>query len=218
MEATFSTGRGATVADTPHAREDADARRAQIVAAARALYEQQGLSAVSIGDITDAVGVTRSLFYHYFPNQSAVTSAVIDAYVAEYVEKLAAWNAQRRTGDIEHALTTVVALLREEMFEDNPFHEAIVSTENASVYLQLIQRVAEHTSHYLIDTTVQDYASLHPVHVDHLYETFYLLIVGLIGLLRAHPDLDDGVLADLIAQTLHMERNGTQSMREESNV
>ncbi|MDJ1121208.1 helix-turn-helix domain-containing protein [Olsenella sp. YH-ols2217] len=202
-------------ARTQHAREDADARCAQIVSAARALYEERGLSSVSVGDITAAVGVTRSLFYHYFPNQGAVTSAVLDAYVSEYVEKLAAWNARRRPGDIEHALTTVVGLLRQEMFEDNPFHEAIVSTENASLYLQLIQRVADHTATYLIDTTVQDYASLHPVAIDHLYETFYLLIVGLIGLLRAHPDLDDGVVADLIAQTLHMDRN---SEREDNHA
>ena len=41
--------------------------RADIVAAARELYEEQGLSKTSVQDITNRMGVARSLFYHYFP-------------------------------------------------------------------------------------------------------------------------------------------------------
>ena len=63
-------------------------RRADIVAAARELYEEQGLSKTSVQDITNRVGVTRSLFYHYFPDKEAVTSAVLDDYVADYLEAL----------------------------------------------------------------------------------------------------------------------------------
>jgi len=47
---------------------------------------------------------------------------------------------------------------------------------------------------------------LHDVRIDHLYETFYVLILGVIGYLRKHPDADDAVIADVIAQTLHMDR------------
>ena len=48
-------------------------RRDEIVDAARSLYEEKGLSRTTIQDITARVGVTRSLFYHYFPNKDAVT-------------------------------------------------------------------------------------------------------------------------------------------------
>ena len=48
-------------------------RRADIVAAARELYEEQGLSKTSVQDITNRMGVARSLFYHYFPDKEAVT-------------------------------------------------------------------------------------------------------------------------------------------------
>ena len=58
-------------------------RRADIVAAARELYEEQGLSKTSVQDITNRMGVARSLFYHYFPDKEAVTSAVLDDYVAD---------------------------------------------------------------------------------------------------------------------------------------
>ena len=70
-------------------------RRADIVAAARELYEEQGLSKTSVQDITNRVGVTRSLFYHYFPDKEAVTSAVLDDYVADFIEATHYWNAQR---------------------------------------------------------------------------------------------------------------------------
>lgn len=183
-----------------------DARRAQIIAAARDLYEERGLSHTTVKDITERVGVTRTLFYHYFPDKDAVTSAVIDDYTQDYVEALANWNGERIEGDIDHALSTIVKLLRIGLFEDDTFHIALSSRENAALYLEFVNRVADETTRYIIDTTVRDYADLHDVRIDHLYETFYVLILGVIGYLRKHPDADDAVIADVIAQTLHMDR------------
>ena len=183
-----------------------DARKAQIIAAARDLYEERGLSHTTVKDITERVGVTRTLFYHYFPDKDAVTSAVIDDYTQDYVEALANWNDERIEGDIDHALSTIVKLLRIGLFEDDTFHIALSSRENAALYLEFVNRVADETTRYIIDTTVRDYADLHDVRIDHLYETFYVLILGVIGYLRKHPDADDAVIADVIAQTLHMDR------------
>ena len=183
-----------------------DARRAQIIAAARDLYEERGLSHTTVKDITERVGVTRTLFYHYFPDKDAVTSAVIDDYTQDYIEALAPWNEERIEGDIDHVLSTIVRLLRIGLFEDDTFHIALSSRENAALYLEFVNRVADETTRYIIDTTVRDYADLHDVRIDHLYETFYVLILGVIGYLRKHPDADDAVIADVIAQTLHMDR------------
>ena len=182
-----------------------DARKAQIIAAARDLYEERGLSHTTVKDITERVGVTRTLFYHYFPDKDAVTSAVIDDYTQDYVEALANWNDERIEGDIDHALSTIVRLLRIGLFEDDTFHVALSSRENA-LYLEFVNRVADETTRYIIDTTVRDYADLHDIRIEHLYETFYVLILGVIGYLRRHPDADDTVIADVIAQTLHMDR------------
>ncbi len=186
--------------------KDPKARRAEIIAAAHDLYSEKGLAQTSIKDITERVGVTRSLFYHYFPNKEAVTSAVLDSYTDDFVEALHYWNADRREGDIDHALATVVRLLRLGLFENDAFRTDLASRENAALYLEFVNRVADHTAHYIIDTTVQDYAALHEVRIEHLYETFYILILGVIGYLRKHPDADDQVIADVIAQTLHMDR------------
>ena len=181
-----------------------DVRRAQIIAAARDLYEERGLSHTTVKDITESVGVTRTLFYHYFPDKDAVTSAVIDDYTQDYVEALANWNDERIEGDIDHALSTIVRLLRIGLFEDDTFHVALSSRENAALYLEFVNRVADETTRYIIDTTVRDYADLHDIRIEHLYETFYVLILGVIGYLRRHPDADDTVIADVIAQTLHI--------------
>ena len=46
-----------------------DARRLQIVQAAREICLEKGLSKITISDIAERVGMTRSLFYHYFQDK-----------------------------------------------------------------------------------------------------------------------------------------------------
>lgn len=181
-------------------------RRADLIEAARQLYEEQGLSRTSVQSITDRVGVARSLFYHYFPDKDAVTSAVLDDYIADYIEALHYWNDQRRLGDIEHALNSIVRLLRLGVFEHDSFRRALASQENAALYLEFLNRVAERTATYIVETTVRDYDRFRGVRIEHVYETFYVLIVGIVSFIRRHPETDDEIIKDLIAQTLHMER------------
>lgn len=185
-------------------------RRSEIISAAHELYQEKGLSKTSIKDVTERIGVTRTLFYHYFSDKDSLTSAVLDAYIDEFIEALQHWNEDRREGDIEHALASVIKLLRIGLFENDSFHVALASRENAALYLEFVNRVADHAANYIIETTVQDYAALHEVRIEHLYETFYVLILGVIGYLRKHPDADDAVIADVIAQTLHMDRSAKQ--------
>ncbi|HJF66608.1 MAG TPA: TetR/AcrR family transcriptional regulator [Slackia equolifaciens] len=184
-------------------------RREEIVACARELFEEKGLSKTSVQNIADRLGVARSLFYHYFPSKEELTSAVLDTYVEEFIESLRAWNAQRRTGDIDHALATVVALTRKELFDcesaHKPFRRALATHENAALYLAFVNRVAERVTSYIMDTTVEDYRRLHSVNIQHPYETIYTLILGLVGYLRQHPDVDDEVIKDIIAETLHLD-------------
>ncbi len=182
-------------------------RREEIIAVARELYEENGLSRTSVQDITSRVGVTRSLFYHYFSDKDAVTSAVLDNMIDDYIEALTYWNEGRSVGQIDDALYSVIKLLRVVLFEEDSLHKALTSNENAALYLDFVNRVAHHTATFIIDTTVQDYAKLHDIRIEHLYETFYVLILGVIGYLRTHPDANDAVIADVIAQTLYLDRN-----------
>lgn len=181
-------------------------RRSDIVEAARQLYEERGLSRTSVKDIAERAGITRSLFYHYFPDKQAVTSAVLDDFVEDYIEALSIWNDERMTGEIEQALDGVVRVLRLSVFEGSSFRRALDTRENAALYIEFINRVADRTARYIVDTTVRDYSELHSVSIVHLYETFYILILGICGYIRTHQDVSDEVLKDIIAQSLHMER------------
>ena len=181
-------------------------RRSDIVEAARQLYEERGLSRTSVKDIAERAGITRSLFYHYFPDKQAVTSAVLDDFVEDYIEALSIWNDERMTGEIEQALDGVVRVLRVSVFEGSSFRRALDTRENAALYIEFINRVADRTARYIVDTTVRDYSELHSVSIVHLYETFYILILGICGYIRTHQDVSDEVLKDIIAQSLHMER------------
>lgn len=184
----------------------ARARYDEIVLATRALYEEKGLSNTSVQDITQKVGVTRSLFYHYFRDKEAVTNAVLDTYISDYLEAVEIWNQQRQIGEIEDALSSAVKLLRVVLFENDSFRIALASKENAELYLEFLNRVADRIARYIVDSTVVDYAIYHTVAIDHVYETFYVLIIGLAGYLRRNPQVDDDILKDIIAQTLHMDR------------
>ena len=42
-----------------------------------------------------------------------------------------------------------------------------------------------------------------PIRNEH--ETFYTLIVGLISLIRLHSDIDDDIVRQVAAQTLHLD-------------
>ena len=58
-------------------RLDPDARRAQIVEAARALYRERNYDDVSIQELADAAGVARGLINHYFGSTRALFLAVL---------------------------------------------------------------------------------------------------------------------------------------------
>lgn len=186
-------------------------RREQIIACTRELYEEKGLAKTSVQDIADRIGVTRSLFYHYFTDKDAVTSAVLDSYIEDFLSMLKAWNDQRIEGDVDGALRTLVPVLRRALFERGSFRRALASRENAALYIDFINRVADQAARYIVTTTVQDYERLHEIRIDHVYESFYVLIIGVVGYLRTHPDAPDTVIEDIVAQTLHLDRGKSRA-------
>ena len=185
------------------------ARRAQIVAAARDLFEERGLAHTSVKDLTEACGVTLSLFYHYFPDKESVTAAVLDDYVAEFREMVDHWNASREPLNVRKALHDCITMLRRGVFDKGSFRADLARNENASLYLQFAARTAEVLARHLTDTTAVEYARHHELEIDNLYEMFYVLIIGMVGFIRRYPDTSDEVLESLVAQTLHLDLDNT---------
>lgn len=190
--------------------EIAETRREQIIAAARSLYEEKGIDRTSVKDIADRAGITRSLFYHYFSSRDEVTDAILDAYVDTFVAAVREWNAQRVRGDVAGALKTCVAMLRRHLFDEDSFRTDLLKSQNALLYQRFSQQTARTLAEYLTHTTVAEYARYHHVEIRHPYEEFYLLIIGLMSYMRTHPDASDELVADLIADTLHLDLGSQQ--------
>jgi len=70
--------------------QDREAKREEIVAAARALFVGEGYEATSMSRLAAAAGVAPNTIYWYFPDKDEVLVAVLDAEfsarAAEYLQ------------------------------------------------------------------------------------------------------------------------------------
>ena len=191
--------------------KDPDVRRDEIVHAARELFAEQGVHATTFNDIARRVGVTRGLVYHYFPEKQVLVEHVLDEWTEEFVTELRAWDAAREVGNIDGAVIDCIALLRRHV----PGRGRRAPTpagnlpriDDAGLYLRFVDRAVDTLVETIQETTVAAYAARHRIEIDHVRETFHVLIHGLIGLVRSHPDVPDSVLGDLVRQTLRLVPN-----------
>lgn len=183
-----------------------DDRRDEILNAVRATILEDGISRFSISAATKRAGCTRSLFYHYFPTKEDALQAVLDQSIDSFVDRITAWNAERVAGDIEGALDAAAHMLKTMVLEQNDSATSSVARAgDGTMYASFVHRVADRTARYMCASTVVDFAAQHEVRIDHLYETFYVLITGLIMYVRTNPDAPEEVIKDIIASTLHIE-------------
>ncbi len=190
---------------TRHERHAHDDRREEILVAVRDACAEEGVSRFSVSSITKRVGCTRSLFYHYFPDKEAALNAALDDIIESFIERLQAWNSDREQGDIEGALDDAVALMKHIVLDERDPSKSLATGGNAALYTAFVHRVADRTARYICDSTVVDFARYHEVRIDHVYETFYVLITGLVMYIRTHPDAPDDLIKDIVASTLHIE-------------
>lgn len=189
-----------------HERLAHDDRRDEIIDAVRAVVAESGISRLSISAVTKRVGCTRSLFYHYFPTKEDALQAALDQSIDAFMAQLTVWNDQRVTGDIEGALNSAAHMLKTLVLQqDDAMPHTVATGGNAGLYATFVHRVADRTARYICQSTVVDFAALHEVRIDHLYETFYVLITGLVMFVRANPDVPEDTVKDIIASTLHIE-------------
>lgn len=182
-----------------------DVRREAIVRAARKICLEKGFSKITVSDIASEVGMTRSLFYHYFPDKDSVANAVLDDVIDEILTRLDQWNLERETGNVNKALDDIVHLVRTLIADESPFSNRMIQDGNAGLYIKFIDRAADRIACYIARTTVHDFEQMHELPIHNVSETFFTLIVGLISLLRSHPDISDSTIKQVIAQTLHIE-------------
>ena len=128
----------------------------------------------------------------------------MDEAIEGFVSELERWNASRVEGDIEGALDTVAPLFKRLVVDSHELPATLTSGSGA-LYGGFLHHAVERVAHYLCETTVADFIAHHDLRIDHVYETFYTLVMGLLMYIRTHPDVPDETVKDIIASTLHIE-------------
>lgn len=181
-----------------------DARRAEILTAGRALFSEQGIARTSIADVAARAGITRGLVYHYFEDKDTLVDAVLAGYVDQFVAGLREWDAAREVGNIDKALADCVALFRRYLGRGQ-LGTGLPRIEDAALYNRFVDQAVRALVDSLQSTTVAAYAQRHRIEIEHVPETFYVLVHGLIGLVGSNPAIDDRVLMVIVRQTLHLD-------------
>ena len=183
-----------------------DERRSEIIAAARALFAEQGINKTSISDVAARVGVTRGLVYHYVADKDSLVDVVLAEYIDELVERIRAWDAARETGNVEQALRDCIALFRSLA---GPGAD-VPRIDDTALYHRFLDRAVEAVVDCFHTTTVEAYARRHRIEIENVYETFSVLVYGLVGLIRAVPSIDDERLVSIVRQTLRLDVGDTR--------
>lgn len=177
-----------------------EAMRRNIVSAARDLYVANGIRHTGVREIMDRVGMTRSLFYHYFRSKDEVTSVIIDEYVALCTERI---RAQFRTGvaqDADYELRTVQGF-RAYFNRVDPLWAELKKPENVAVYNCLVQRGATAYARMVVDfESERTHGQVDPAADAARFEAVRIVALGMLSVLG----FDQSVTDETLAQALHL--------------
>ena len=96
-----------SAARTPRFRRRRDARPAEIIEAALAVFVERGFAAARLDDIARRAGVTKGTLYLYFADKQALLRAAVETYIVPRVRAVQAVLADDRKG-ATGALTAAV--------------------------------------------------------------------------------------------------------------
>jgi len=111
-------------------RKSQDARRVEILEAARTLFANQGYGACQMEDIRKAAGLSRGGLYHHFDNKAAILAALIEA------------ETKALAGAVEREADPIIALLKGgsiHMGAEVGILGALHGKEEVRLYLSLLQ-------------------------------------------------------------------------------
>jgi len=171
-------------------------RREQIVSTARRIVDEKGPAHLTAEAITHEVGVSRPLLYHYFANMGDLLGAVIDIYLAEFAERLGAWEQAAPQGlaaDPEAWSRSLAQLLRPELVDACPL---LIGSEQggcSGAYPLYVAGCANVLAAHAVDDASP---ALAPVaRAKNPRETLHFALMGLWGMLRAYPQTTEDVVA-----------------------
>lgn len=189
-------------------RQRLGGKQGEIMLAARVLFETRGVANTSIKDITTEANITRELFYYYFKNKQAVIDAVFDDFVEDLVESALVWNELREFGDTRGSLRKCMETFRRALQDkDGSPRPMFAVLDELGQRDAFRMRAVEETVGALDTYVVAEYATFHKVEIELVYETFCVLLFGLVGMIRMKPDISTETLMKLVEQVLKLDMN-----------
>ena len=181
-----------------------DKRRMAFITAANELFKEKGASQTSVLDISERVGVTRSLFYHYFDDKRAITDAVIDRRVDEFILYVQDWSSHLNQTNTHDALISLAGILRSYLLGPSMIGTSIARNRDGVLLQRFITRSSELLARHFASSSSRKGSLKRLSHATHPYESFYALSVGIMGLMMHDPDVTDEAIADIIASMLRI--------------
>lgn len=182
-----------------------DRRREELVNAARELFETRGLTNTSIANITERVGVTRSLFYHYFANKQDIVDAVIDDRVDEFMYSIEQYERERwGQQDAQANLREAAKMVREFIVGENSFGQYIRTQNNSFLRQQFCVRASRRFTDKCVQMDKSSGLLEKRYGMRYPRASMYVLCVGVMSLLFQRPDAPDDALIEVMASMMHL--------------
>ncbi len=177
-----------------------------IAAAARKLFERDGVRGSTVTAIAREANVTRELVYYHFGNKNGVIEAVIDDYVEDLVESIIAWNEGRVFGDTAGSLRKCIMAFRYALYDAKGDPRPIIGVlEELGVRDAFDVRATREAADCLNDHIAAQYAAHHQIEIELVHEMFCVTIFGLVGLVKMKPTISDEDLMKVVEQTLRLD-------------
>lgn len=187
----------------PHYACNGEAKRRSIVCAAKELYATKGIRHTGVRDIMDRVGLTRSLFYHYFKDKDELNRVIVSGYVDSFLENITEW---RRDYDAQNAVACVadeVARFRAQITDPDPIRVEFRKPENADLHQLFARMSADRIAYELASHGAEEGSAVEGAPIDPVrYQAFHIAALGLISVLYYDPEVSDRVLAEAVCQLM----------------
>lgn len=182
-----------------------DKRKEELVNAARELFETRGLTNTSIANITERVGVTRSLFYHYFSNKQDIVDAVVDNCVDEFMNIIEQHERERwGKQDTRESLREATRMVREFTVGEESFGQYVLTEENSLLRQRFAVRAAKRFADKCVQMDMNGGLLEKRYGMKYPRADMYVLCVGMMSLLFQRPDVPEEALMEMIASMMHL--------------
>lgn len=160
-------------------------RRAELLAAARRLFDKNGTANTRVSDIVKSVGVSQGVFYYYFKSKQEIEQAVIRQVSAELSQQISAVMAA--DASFYSKMANLILLYLDVVDQFTGDNEASVSAQDDEIiHQQLMVSGSESLLANAVQQLLLQGVQQGLVKVEYPVQTVQVLALGLRSYARSH--------------------------------